>query len=162
MSKRKKNNPHKRYRSIATALLRQNHVAIVYVSGNGGYSNMVNRKTAQAIRVTPELSDAAIKLSYRWSIFIAALCRDEFGREYMRGEQISIDQPLLQAELADYLDEQHRSLASSCNQKHLVGVGWAADPFGGDWEESQASKLFDRFGGWSGDNAAFIENEMVA
>lgn len=158
---RKKHNAHKRLRRVANSMLRQNHVATVFVGGNNGYSHLVNHKTQQIITPSPSLVESMTKLGFQWSTFIAVMCKDEFGQEYMKAQQFDIDQQLKQSELAEYLNDQHFGLIKSCNSNHLINVGWISSPFPIEWEEKQVSEIFGLLGGWGKVPIQLMEKEVA-
>ena len=84
------------------------------------------------------------KVAYKWGVFIAVLCKNEFGDRYMKADYIKVDRPITQPELADFLNEQHSELIKNTNPKHLVDVGWLASPTGKEWTEEQAFEIFER------------------
>lgn len=155
-------NKQKRLRRVAEAVLKQSHVAAVFVVGNNGFSHMVNHKNQQLITVDQTLSDIMTKLPFKWSTLIAVTCKDTFGKEYMKAEQIDIDMPLKQSELADYLNEQHQALIENCNSNHIVNVAWISSPFPMDWDENVASKIFEKLNGWKAVAIELREQEIAA
>ncbi|WP_286237939.1 hypothetical protein [Neptuniibacter halophilus] len=146
--RRSKYNKQKRLRRTAAAVLRHNHVAAAFVGGNNGYSHMVNHKSRLTITPDQTLIDVMTELSFKWSTLIAVMCCDEFGQHYMKSEHVDIDIPLKQNELALHLNDMHFDLIKACNDKHIINVGWISSPFPIEWDEGQASEIFEKLGGW--------------
>lgn len=88
MSKvRKPNNGIARAERSCRALLRTNHVAVVNIDPSGSQI-MVNWKNCKQIR-SLAIANALFDFSYRWTIYIAGMCRDERGGEYIKSVEIS-------------------------------------------------------------------------
>lgn len=86
-SKRKPNNGFARAERSCRALLRTNHVAVVNIDPSGSQI-MANWKSCRQIR-SLAIANAIFDFSYRWTIYIAAMCRDERGAEYIKSVEIS-------------------------------------------------------------------------
>jgi hypothetical protein len=86
-SKRKPNNGFARAERGCRALLRTNHVAVVNIDPSGSQI-MANWKSCRKIR-SLAIANAIFDLSYRWTIYIGAICRDERGAEYIKSVEIS-------------------------------------------------------------------------
>ena len=76
-SKRKPNNDFARAERSCRALLRTNHVAVVNIDPSGSQI-MANWKSCRQIR-SLAIANAIFDFSYRWTIYIGAMCRDERG-----------------------------------------------------------------------------------
>lgn len=86
-SKRKPNNGFARAERSCRALLRTNHVAVVNIDPSGSQI-MANWKSCRQIR-SLAIANAIFDFSYRWTIYIGAMCRDERGAEYIKSVEIS-------------------------------------------------------------------------
>ncbi|SEL88234.1 hypothetical protein, partial [Pseudomonas agarici] len=86
-SKRKPNNGFVRAERSCRALLRTNHVAVVNIDPSGTQI-MANWKSCKQIR-SLAVANAIFDFSYHWTIYIAAMCRDERGAEYIKSVEIS-------------------------------------------------------------------------
>jgi hypothetical protein len=86
-SKRKPNNGVARAERSCRALLRTNHVAVVNIDPSGSQI-MANWKSCRQIR-SLAIANAIFDFSYRWTIYIGAMCRDERGAEYIKSVEIS-------------------------------------------------------------------------
>ncbi|SEL88953.1 hypothetical protein, partial [Pseudomonas agarici] len=86
-SKRKPNNGFARAERSCRALLRTNHVAVVNIDPSGTQI-MANWKSCKQIR-SLAVANAIFDFSYHWTIYIAAMCRDERGAEYIKSVEIS-------------------------------------------------------------------------
>ncbi len=87
MSKRKANNGFARAERSCRSLLRTNHVAVVNIDPSGAQI-MANWKSCRQIR-SLAIASALFDFSYRWTIYLSAMCRDERGVEYVKSVEIS-------------------------------------------------------------------------
>ncbi len=112
-----------------------------------GLQIMVNWKSHKQIR-TLAIANALFDFSYRWTIYISAMCRDERGAEYVKSVEISPEGLHKVDRLTDAIEHYYLELRSSCNQNHIVASGWIAIPAEVSLDEAQAAKLFYTAGAW--------------
>ncbi|KFE47965.1 hypothetical protein [Pseudomonas congelans] len=146
MKRRKQNNCFARAERSCRALLSTNHVAVVNVDPSG-LQVMVNWKSHKQIR-TLAIANALFDFSYRWTIYISAMCRDERGAEYVKSVEISPKGLHKVDRLTDAIEHYYLELRGTCNQNHLVASGWIAIPAEVSLDEAQAAKLFYAAGAW--------------
>ncbi|WP_122414451.1 hypothetical protein [Pseudomonas viridiflava] len=146
MKRRKQNNCFVRAERSCRALLSTNHVAVVNVDPSG-LQVMVNWKSHKQIR-TLTIANALFDFSYRWTIYISAMCRDERGAEYVKSVEISPEGLHKVDRLTDAIEHYYLELRGTCNQNHLVASGWIAIPAEVSLDEAQAAKLFYAAGAW--------------
>jgi hypothetical protein len=77
MSKRTANDGFARAERSCRALLRTNHVTVVNIDPSGSQI-MANWKSCRQIR-SLAIANTIFDFSYRWTIYIGAMCRDERG-----------------------------------------------------------------------------------
>jgi hypothetical protein len=146
MSKRKPNNMRARVERSCRALLSTNHVAVINIDPRGEQI-MANWKSGRQIR-SLAIANALFDFSYRWTIYISAMCRDERGVEYVKSVEISPEGIYKVERLTDAIEHYYLELRNSCNLNHLVASGWIAVPAEVSLEEAQAAKLFYAAGVW--------------
>ncbi|AHG41092.1 hypothetical protein N018_13075 [Pseudomonas syringae CC1557] len=146
MKRRKQNNCFARAERSCRALLSTNHVAVVNIDPSG-LQVMVNWKSHKQIR-TLAIANALFDFSYRWTIYISAMCRDERGAEYVKSVEISPEGLHKVDRLTDAIEHYYLELRGTCNQNHLVASGWIAIPAEVSLDEAQAAKLFYAAGAW--------------
>lgn len=146
MKRRKPNNCFARAERSCRALLSTNHVAVVNIDPSGSQV-MVNWKSHKQFR-TLAIANALFDFSYRWTIYISAMCRDERGAEYVKSVEISPEGLHKVDRLVDTIEHYYLELRGSCNQNHLVASGWIAIPAEVSLDEAQAAKLFYAAGAW--------------
>ncbi|VVO40224.1 hypothetical protein PS712_05782 [Pseudomonas fluorescens] len=121
MSKvRKPNNGFARAERACRALLNTNHVAVVNIDPSGAQI-MANWKSCKQIR-SLAIANALFDFSYRWTIYISAMCRDERGVEYVKSVEISPEGIYKVERLTDAIEHYYLELRESCNPNHLVGI----------------------------------------
>jgi hypothetical protein len=147
MSKRKANNNVARAERKCRALLRTNHVAVVNIDPSGTQV-MMNWKSCRQIR-TLEIANAIFDFAYHWTIYIAGMCRDDRGAEYIKSVEISPEGVYRVESLPDAIEHYYLELRNSCNPNHLVASGWIAIPDDVYLGEGQAAKLFSAVGAWN-------------
>jgi len=145
-SKRKPNNGFARAERSCRALLRTNHVAVVNIDPSGSQI-MANWKSCKQIR-SLAIANAIFDFSYRWTIYIAAMCRDERGAEYIKSVEISPEAIYKVERLTDAIEHYYLELRNSANPNHLVASGWIAIPDEVSMDEAEAAKLFYAAGAW--------------
>lgn len=143
-----KHDLYKRYERTALGTVKRYNLAISYSYLNNQYSRLIDDKNMVGLRPAPLLIDMLTKIRYKWGVTIAALCVDQEGRKYMRSEFIKANEPYLQSELADYLEDEHERLLESCNRSHLVNATWIASPIGREYTEKEAFDIFEALGSW--------------
>ncbi|MDF5774059.1 hypothetical protein [Pseudomonas syringae] len=146
MKRRKQNNCFARAERSCRALLSTNHVAVVNIDPSG-LQVMVNWKSHKQI-CTLAIANALFDFSYRWTIYISAMCRDERGAEYVKSVEISPEGLHKVDRLTDAIEHYYLELRGTCNQNHLVASGWIAIPAEVSLDEAQAAKLFYAAGAW--------------
>ncbi|WP_085708318.1 MULTISPECIES: hypothetical protein [unclassified Pseudomonas] len=145
-SKRKPNNGFARAERSCRALLSTNHVAVVNIDPSGSQI-MVNWKNCRQIR-SLAIANALFDFSYHWTIYIAAMCRDELGTEYLKSTEISPQGMYKVERLTDAIEHYYLELRNGCNPNHILASGWIAIPAEITLEEAQAAKLFYAAGAW--------------
>lgn len=145
-SKRKPNNGFARAERSCRALLRTNHVAVVNIDPSGSQI-MVNWRSCRQIR-SLAIANALFDFSYRWTIYIGAMCRDERSGEYIKSVEISPEGMYKVASLTDAIEHHYLELRGTCNPNHMVASGWIAIPAEVSLTEAEAAKLFLAAGAW--------------
>ncbi|UVM01983.1 hypothetical protein LOY41_12045 [Pseudomonas atacamensis] len=145
-SKRKPNNGFARAERSCRALLRTNHVAVVNIDPSGSQI-MANWKSCRQIR-SLAIANAIFDFSYRWTIYIGAMCRDERSGEYIKSVEISPEGMYKVERLTDAIEHHYLELRGTCNPNHMVASGWIAIPAKVSLGEAEAAKLFLAAGAW--------------
>ena len=116
-SKRKPNNGFARAERSCRALLRTNHVAVVNIDPSGSQI-MANWKSCRQIR-SLAIANAIFDFSYRWTIYIAAMCRDERGADYIKSMDFA-GRHLQGRAPDDAIEHYYQELRNSANPNHLA------------------------------------------
>jgi hypothetical protein len=90
MSKRKRYNHKARMASYYRAMLRSNHVAVLDAEAPE-LQTLINWKRAAAITSNSRRAvvDAVTEIPHHWSIYLAAICRDQRGDAYMKSVEVA-------------------------------------------------------------------------
>jgi len=113
-SKRKPNNGFARAERSCRALLRTKHVAVVNIDPSGSQI-MANWKSCRQIR-SLAIANAIFGFSYRWTIYIGAMRRDERGAEYIKSVEISLEGIYKVDRLTDAIEHYYPELRNSANR----------------------------------------------
>ena len=153
MKPRKKNDMRRRVERSMRALLSSNHVAVVNIDPSGR-QGMINWKNCKNIPPGQQIADAICDIAHHWTIYLGALCVDQFGKRYIKAVEIAPQGIYLVKDLADAIEHSYLALRGDCNPNHLIGSGWIAIPSAVSLDEDQAARVFDAVGAWSQQRAA--------
>lgn len=95
-------------------------------------------------KMTQDTCDHILGRQHQWSFYLGALCNDG-THDYVKSLEVELDQPVYEAEMFDFLNQQHEQLIKECNSNHLRGFGWIAYHKAYTWDDSKALELFKRF-----------------
>lgn len=146
--KKKRNKKHcqvKRVTNMAT--LGTKDMLLVFCGGIKE-THAFSKKTLKPVTIGPSIADSLAKLPFKWSVYIAVLCRRQDGQNYIRSEQYNFDVPYHRANIENLLNERHDQLIRTCNSAHILNIGWIASTVPYDIEDSDAINLFDQQDGW--------------
>ena len=149
MSKRKANNPQRRLERLGKAVLKG--CAITFLAGGDGLCKMVDIKTQKLFKAGLALAKTIEEGRYSWSVYCAVFCRDQNGKDYMKGVVIKTMDNCRQNDLVEALHLNHLALLEDCNQSHTLNVGWLASPTGHEWTEKEAGEIFTKMNAWDFD-----------
>lgn len=142
--KRKRNNELLRTKRVAAACLK--NCAVLYVGGDK-VKHLVSLKHRAKVQATPNIDRAVHAIRWRWTVLIAAFCRDQAGQEYIKMEELAPAGEYLYSELADSFNDLHFAMINEqINKTHLCSVGWLAVPRNETIDENLAGDLFRKFG----------------
>lgn len=140
--KRKRHNPLKRLQRAA----KYNIKDLYAVSVGGEQIQVVDTKKNQVRPFYKDELNSMGRLPYKWSVYIAIIGQNQLGDLYVKGEQLEINQPLLQGQIADVVSDHHYKLLDTFNKEHLRNVGWIASPQKHDIDPEQAFSFFEMAG----------------
>lgn len=113
-----------------------------------GSCEVINYKSGNRVDMGQSMARAIIELRHKWTIHIMALGWNGFDH-YMKSETIECTNPMFQAELADYLDKEHKAFVKrEMNPDHLTDLCWVAIPNGDDLNENELGELLDKLNIW--------------
>lgn len=95
-------------------------------------------------KMTQSTCDHILGRQHQWSFYLGALCNDG-KHDYIKSLEVSLDQPVYEAEMFEFLNQQHELLLKDCNSNHLRGFGWIAYHKDYTWDDATALELFKRF-----------------
>lgn len=149
MKKRKQHSMNARFQRAGLASLKG--LAVGFICGNGGMSELVSIKTGSKIRAGMSLVKAVTEIPFKWSVYCAVMGRTETGQEYTKAFQVVTETACTQYNLANQLNQLHQDFVKDeISPRHIVNVGWLADPHGNEWDEAQAEAIFRKMGAFDG------------
>lgn len=151
MRKRKKFNPLKQAEALARARLKNTAIGCVPAQGPCQFLSLTSSKL---IPMTQDTFQLISNIRHKWTVFIAVFGIDDFGKPYMKSEEIEVTDPQFQKDMVNTLNKHHKTLIDGFNRKHLLSVGWLATPYKHIWNEDQAYKLLTQLGALE-----FVKNE---
>ena len=126
-------------------------LGVVFVLNDTKYADVVNLRTKQKVSLNNDLDQVIRFKAHPWNLLLAVFCKDNFGKEYIKMSITRADKPCLQRELDESASKRHAELIRSCNENHLVGVGWIATPYECEFPKENDpiyESIFDMYGAW--------------
>lgn len=143
MSKRKKFNPLKQAEALARARLKNTAIGCVPAQGPCQFLSLTN---FQLMPMTQQTFHLISKIRHRWTVYIAVVGINSFGKYYMKSEEIQVNDPQFQKDMVKTLNKHHKKLIDNFNPAHLLSVGWLATPYKHEWSEEEAYDLLTKIG----------------
>lgn len=149
---RKKQTPAEQARQIklmgdvARRVTRDNH--IVFIAGITPRVVVINRATGKEKKLDMVQAVAVSDSALVWRISLWALCRNEQGFEYIKGEHLSLERPVRQRDIHQALNQRHMEfMRREVNRKHLLTLAWSATT-GDEPSEAEADRMFTKLKAW--------------
>ena len=141
----------KKYDPMKAAISASNVLAKRYIFAMVGKSEpiILKRDGRRPKSVSNALLAALLDVPQCWSVYLAALLRDNQGRDYVQSIEINLKNRMTQAGLTTDINDLHHGLISETNPSHFVNVGWIASPARLDINDEQASEIMTKLGGWA-------------
>jgi len=113
-----------------------------------GECEVIDYKKGKRVHMGKSMAKAIVGLRHKWTIHIAAIGNNGFD-DYIKSEVIECKHEMYQADLAEYLDKEHKKfIEKEMNPDHLRNVAWLAIPCGGEISESDFGELMSKMGAW--------------
>ena len=149
-TRNKKYNKGKSYKTIVKRAVR--NLGAVFVLNEDKYSVPVNMKTGENYnQIDSIMSDAMTRVPHMWSIMMAVFCVDNGGTQYIKYSIIDAKEPCIQADMDGRASIEHQKLIQSCNENHMIGIGWLATPYYSEFADEDDAffeSIFDANGAW--------------
>ena len=72
-------------------MVRRMRLAVGYLYSDDRPCRVINHNTGKDLFVKQEDIRAMPKVAYKWGVFIAVLCKNEFGDRYMKADYIKVE-----------------------------------------------------------------------
>lgn len=148
MKKRKKKfNPVKHAQRVNEAILSK--MAVCYIAdGTDQPINLIDLK-GKKLKVTKTMANAIEKFRYKWSIMLSVFGYEKNGKRRMTFDLVTVDMPVFQSDLVDFLNETHKSIIEEFKKNNeAIGACWLASATGRDFSEEETAAIFDKLGVW--------------
>lgn len=121
---------------------------ITFIAGVTPKVVVFNRTTLKEKRLDLIQATAVSECCLKWQIGLYALCRDEQGREYIKGETVALSRPVRQREIHQELTQRHMDfMKREVNRKHLLSLAWVATT-GSEPSSERCDAMFTKVGAW--------------
>lgn len=147
--KNKKHNRKKRTDHLSRGAVK--NLATVFILNEDKYANLIDLRTGKTVTIDSTLDEAIRKVEHLWSIMTAVFCVKSCGEQYIKYKILHSERPCIQAHLDTTASENHANLIRSCNENHIIGIGWIATPYKYDFPDELDEfyeSIFDRYGAW--------------
>ena len=148
--KPKKHNMQKRKNHLSRGAVK--NLATVFILNDNKYANLISLKTGKNVDIDSTLDKAIRKVEHMWSVMTAVFCVKASGEQYIKYSVLHAERPCIQAHLDKNASEVHTKLIRSCNENHIIGIGWIATPYKYDFPDELDDfyeSIFDRYGAWT-------------
>jgi hypothetical protein len=112
-------------------------------------AELINYKQARSITVGQSMAHVLTKVRHKWNVHLLAIGIESNGKSRFEVDEVPITEPLLQADLVEYLDWRHKEFAKEFEQRNkLTNVAWLAVPNGEQITNEQIDEILTKFKGW--------------
>ena len=141
----KKNCQMKRLANMA--LYGTSDLLLVFVGGKRE-TYAFDKKELSPVNIGPSIAQSLQTVAFKWSLYLAVLCRRQDGQQYIKQKVIPFFSPYSRATIENYLNEEHEKLIKICNPLHIANIGWIASTVPYEITDEIADELFTKQGGW--------------
>jgi hypothetical protein len=146
--------PRKKYNPIKSALRRLRsevmNSALVFVHGipKTIHYNRTNKILSHTI--DRKFYEEVTFARFNWNVTMAVLGLNRFGSEVIVWDELTVDSPVLQTDLADILTESHKKILDDDECKELTNTrfAWIAVPNGKPLPDEEMHWVFSRLRGF--------------
>lgn len=129
------------------ALYGTSDLLLVFIGGKRE-TYAFDKKELTPVSIGPSIARSLQTVAFKWSLYLAVLCRRQDGQQYTRQRVRKFHSPYSRATIENYLNEEHEKLIKKCNQLHIVNIGWVASTVPYEITDDIAYDLFEKQGGW--------------
>ena len=95
--------------------------------------------------------EAMGKIRHKWTLLLAVLGVDDFGKRYIKTLPLYFPTPCLQSEICEITSEYHHKLLDEFNPKHFKNAAWLGSIVDTEFNEEEALGLFEIAGAFEHD-----------
>lgn len=134
-------------RATMMATFGTSDLLLVFVGGIRE-THALDKKKGSPVDIGPTIAQSLHSIPFKWHVYLAVFCRTQTGEEYIQSEEMNFPAPYRRELIQDVLNEKHDSLIRSCNQQHILNIGWIASTVPYEFEDEHCSKIFTIQGAW--------------
>jgi len=135
-------------RSTRMARYGTSDLLLVFVGGKKE-THVLDKTDGSYVNVGAIIADSFQSIAFKWSIYLAVLCRRQDGQEYIQSEEIHHQQAYRRNILEGKLNRRHEKLIESCNKLHIVNIAWIASTTPYQFNDEYCDKLLTSRDAWS-------------
>lgn len=120
------------------------HNAVLFITGMDK-CQLINFMTNKVVPVTASTYKFLATNRFNWSIYMASFGKGSNKHEF-KADVVNCPEPYTQQELAEFLNDYHKTINDTINPKHFIGSGWLATPFTTEFNDDAVFDLFTHFG----------------
>lgn len=147
-------------RAQKMAIFGTSDLLLVFVGGKAE-TYALDKKSGGPVNIGPSIAASLNSVAFKWCVYLAVLCKDQNGQQYIQSEEVKLVHPYKRELLVEMLNEKHRELIKTCNPLHVLNMGWIASTVPYEFEDQHCEKLFNLQGGWKF-NAKWEEDKLLA
>lgn len=134
----KKYNPTLKFQELSR--LQSKHYLIMSIMNIGVWVY----KNGKACNITKTEAHMLNEVRYKWSVITGVVCRDHFGKEYVKTEEFTTKDLYFSYEINDHLaDLQKKFWFEEANENHKLTIFWIASPFKCTFSEELVLKMLN-------------------
>ncbi|UAW01212.1 hypothetical protein [Vibrio phage BUCT194] len=147
--------PRKKYNPIKSALRRLrtkvNNSALVFVHGIPRTIHYDRNTKLLSHQIDRKFYEEVTFCRFNWNVTMAVLGLNQYGSEVIVWDELTVDSPVLQTDLADILTESHKNILDDDECKELTNTrfAWVAVPNGTPMSDDEMHWVFSRLRGFN-------------
>lgn len=111
-------------------------------------AQIMRRRNFEKETLTMREVNALNQVPHKWQVHVLCTLRDHCGRDYIQSQELIFNNEYYCADISDLVNEKMHEFVKTCNQNHMVNVGWVATPCMNELSDEDLAKIMDKLGAW--------------